>query len=81
MNRLLTLAVAVWIGSFYVSAAARAKDYVLTIGGGPAANSSEMSIEQNVIYFQQVLGVLGLEKHDHRVLFGGEIQLAGCVFS
>jgi hypothetical protein len=34
-------------------------DHVLMIGGGPSAESSQLSIEQNMVYFRRALGDLG----------------------
>ncbi len=38
---------------------ARPADHVLMIGGGPSAETSQLSIEQNMVYFLQSLGDMG----------------------
>ncbi|MCC9609225.1 hypothetical protein LOC68_06290 [Blastopirellula sp. JC732] len=49
--------------------AAQAADHFLTVGGGPAAKSSQISLENNVLYFQRTLAKLGLDKQEHLILF------------
>ncbi|PQO45778.1 caspase family protein [Blastopirellula marina] len=51
------------------AAAAPAADHILTVGGGPIAKSSQISLENNVLYFQRTLAKLGLDKQEHLILF------------
>lgn len=51
------------------AAAAHAADHILTVGGGPIAKSSQISLENNVLYFQRTLAKLGLDKQEHLILF------------
>ncbi|QDU77533.1 hypothetical protein Pan97_46040 [Bremerella volcania] len=46
-----------------------AEDRFLTIGGGPVADGNQISLENNVLFFQRVLSQLGLEKAEHQILF------------
>ncbi|MCG6156125.1 hypothetical protein [Rubinisphaera margarita] len=46
-----------------------AGDYFLTIGGGYAPSSNQISLERNVIFFQDVLGRLYRDPVHHDVLF------------
>lgn len=46
-----------------------AEDRFLTVGGGPVADGNQISLENNVLYFQRVLSHLGLDKAEHQILF------------
>ncbi|GAA4442780.1 hypothetical protein [Bremerella cremea] len=46
-----------------------ANDYILTIGGGPHPSGNQISLENNVLYFQRTLGKLGLDNVEHQILF------------
>ena len=48
---------------------ALAADHILVLGGGPSLESSEYSIEQNVIYFQQISDRLGMADPSIKILF------------
>lgn len=46
-----------------------ANDYFLTIGGGPTPTGNQVSLENNVLYFQRTLVQLGLNAQEHLILF------------
>jgi hypothetical protein len=48
---------------------ARGDDYFLTIGGGPSPYSNQVSLEKNTLFFQRMLGGLGVAADRHTVLF------------
>lgn len=50
---------------------ARGADEALLIGGGPDADSSEISLEHNIRLFSQSLPALGMQTAQPRILFGG----------
>ncbi|MGL4460814.1 MAG: hypothetical protein ACRC1K_01585 [Planctomycetia bacterium] len=52
-----------------VPAAARAADFVLTIGGGPTAGESQVSLEENVLFLQRTLERSAPDL-EHCILFG-----------
>lgn len=54
---------------------ARPADHVLMIGGGPSAETSQLSIEQNMVYFLQSLGDMGRSDLRPQVFFasGGSV--------
>lgn len=56
-------------GVLLFSSPLAAEDRFLTVGGGPVADGNQISLENNVLYFQRVLSQLGLEKAEHRILF------------
>jgi len=47
----------------------RAEDHFLTIGGGNAPSHNQVSLEKNVLYFQQVLGGFGIDPKLHDIYF------------
>lgn len=51
------------------TAAARHVNRILTFGGGPTPDSSQASLEQNVLYLRRVLGLLGLSGVRQEVYF------------
>ncbi|WP_081444955.1 hypothetical protein [Blastopirellula marina] len=51
------------------AASAQAADHFFTVGGGPVAKSSQISLENNVLYFQRSLARLGLDQLEHQILF------------
>lgn len=57
------------LGLMALAPGASAKDYILVLGGGPSLESSEYSIEQNVIYFQQIRDRLGMASPTVKILF------------
>lgn len=63
-------------------ASARAADYALTIGGGPDPYQSQVSLEENVKYFREVLKQIGWGDAHHTVLFGsGSEELPDVCFT
>ncbi|WP_437222758.1 hypothetical protein SH661x_002932 [Planctomicrobium sp. SH661] len=54
----------------------QAADHILTIGGGPHAGSNQLSLENNVRYFQRVLSRLQIPDLQQKILFsdGGDPQ-------
>ncbi|RCS47801.1 hypothetical protein DTL42_14055 [Bremerella cremea] len=46
-----------------------ADDHFLTIGGGPAPDSNQVSLENNVLYFQRTLSQLERDTDEHVILF------------
>ncbi|UUO05190.1 hypothetical protein M4951_17620 [Blastopirellula sp. J2-11] len=51
------------------AASVQAADHFFTVGGGPVAKSSQISLENNVLYFQRSLARLGLDQLEHQILF------------
>jgi hypothetical protein len=49
--------------------AARGESHFLTFAGGPAAESDQASLEQNVLYFRRTVEALGLGKVGHEEFF------------
>ncbi len=54
---------------FIWTPAATGRDYILTIGGGYAADGNQISLEQNVVFFRTMLAQRGLAGVPHDVLF------------
>ncbi len=57
------------VGSLLVSSPLTAEDHLLTVGGGPVADGNQISLENNVLYFQRVLSQLGMDEVEHQILF------------
>lgn len=48
---------------------ANAADYLFTIGGGPNAEDSQASIEQNILYYRSIAEKLGIRPERHEIYF------------
>lgn len=64
--RATTLALAWILGTATLASAA---DYLFTIGGGPNAEDSQASIEQNVLYYRSIADKLGIKPERHEIYF------------
>lgn len=51
-----------------------AADHFLTIGGGPTPDSNQVSLENNVLYFQRTLTQLGRDAVEHVILFADGVN-------
>src|SRR5947209_20330862 len=54
---------------FLLAGAARAKDHLLTFGGGTTVNNNQVSLEKNVLYLQRFMKDAGLNGVPHEILF------------
>ncbi|MEW4563255.1 hypothetical protein AB1K70_12060 [Bremerella sp. JC770] len=61
--------VALLTGFLLFGSSLAAEDRFLTVGGGPVADGNQISLENNVLYFQRVLTQLGLDTAEHQILF------------
>ncbi len=61
--------VSVWAVFLMWSTSSVADDHLLTIGGGPAANNNQVSLEKNIYYLQRVLRHLNLDNIHQTILF------------
>ncbi|GAA4434365.1 hypothetical protein [Bremerella cremea] len=69
MRRLYLPGIALLLCMSGLSSSLLAEDHFLTIGGGPTADGNQVSLENNVLYFQRTLNKLGLNQKEHQILF------------
>ncbi len=59
----------VWASVALSATPALAKDYFLTIGGGHSPTSNQVSLERNVVFFQQLLAEQRPDQPKHAIFF------------
>lgn len=69
MRRAIVSSSAFLVLAVTLTSSLAANDYFLTVGGGPTPSGNQISLENNVLYFQRTLAQLGLDSQEHVILF------------